>query len=184
MSVAEPPVMRRFRLINEPGKPVGPHVDFARDAQGNVLRQKPLKDGEQGEAIERMYYPGDVIETVHDLNAFNGTGDGKCKKKFEELFDGPQPEAREMSKEELLSKLADIEAREKEGTVAVVNLGNVAKQSSEDNSNGKRPRVTQESLEKKNYKELMDLVKAEAVDLKGASKKEDVVKIILQTLNG
>lgn len=44
--------------------------------------------------------------------------------------------------------------------------------------------LTKEVLDKKSYQELQVMAKEELVDLKGATKKEDIIRMILQACNG
>lgn len=172
-----PKVKMKFRLIREAGKPVGPHVDFARDDNGEIVYGKPYVEAGikmPGDPVERTYYPGDVVESTTDLAQFNGTGEGKCKSKFERVYDdGSTAPPREVTLEEAKAVIARHEAAGSSSNPPSANPP----------AGDGRAKLTAEVLQKKSFVELQDMVRVEGIDLQGAVKKEDVVKRILATLN-
>ncbi len=181
----EAPVQKmKFRVIKEAGKPVGPHVDFARDEKGEIVYGKPYVEGGHkmpGDPVERVYYPGDVIESTTDLTQFNGGGDGKCKSKFERVYES-EVASREsvlegVTVEEAKAIIARAEAATSSPPSTVPPQGSQPPQ-------GQRTKLSEEVLRKKSYNELVEMARVEAVDLKGVTKKEEVIAIILKTLNG
>lgn len=178
--------LMKFRLLaNNDGRAVGPHVDFARDPDGHILCDEPKWDHETKTMVEapleRQYYPGDVVLSEVDLCAaeanMNSGGQGNWKKKFERVHEGdgvgqaPAVMTVEEARRFLESQGAKIEmpaSKTSEVAVSPVKSGN---------------RVTLESLAAMEYKALVDLAKSEKVDLKGKSKKEEVVQVIYAALN-
>jgi len=172
--------LRKFRIVKREGQPVGPHVDFARDEQGNLIRGPEYVDemGRRmpGDYLERMYYPGDEVWSSHDLTELNGKEAGLCQRKFEPVDTSNEVHAPAVMTVEEARKFLESQGAKVEMPKSEI------KAPAE--TSPKPQRVSKESLEAKGFKDLLDLAKAEGVDLKGKSKKEEVIPILLAALNG
>lgn len=199
-----PSTLQKYRVIKQPGKPVGPHVDWARDAAGNIVRGRPYRDPvtgveHPGDLQERQYLPGDEVwsevdltqavdgpDEIEDVNPETGkvvrvkvNKSGLNRLKFEKVATPHLTEEEEY--EAAKQRIAEFEARKSQvHDAAKAGADNVNQQGQQN----KPQRVSAEVLDKKNYKELLDLAKAEGIDIKGASKKEELVKVLLAALNG
>jgi len=204
----ERPKLRPYRIIKQAGKPVGPHVDFARDDKGEIIRGKPYKaeGGIQmpGDPVERQYYPGDIVwsevdltqevdgpDQVYDPNTdkmVNVNKSGLCRKKFEHADLDREPAKAEMTVEEAKRFLefqgAKVEMPSPTTTVGSISDAAKAGADNVNQQNVQGRQVRRDLLEAKNFKDLVDMAKAESIDVRSAKTKEDLIKVILAALNG
>lgn len=161
--------MPRFRLL------MGRHIEAKRDAKGNIMHGKPTGQNPKGAKLTVSYNRGDVFDSPNDLDLmFNQPGSAK----FERVVDAHQ-EVWDRNKETLAQFTKRMEGKESQqpatGTEPETTpVGEAAKA-------GFNTAFT-DLYGSMTVAELKKHAEEEEIDLRGATKREEILKAIQAAL--